>query len=77
MITAFGLMERADQILPKPMIHSRFPSDAGIHLRHQRGRDLHIRNAALIDRGGEPGQVADDTASKRHNQRTAFKPVPG
>ena len=51
-----GLMERADQVLPKPMVHSCFSSDAGIHLRHQRGRDLHIRNAALIDRGCEPAR---------------------
>ena len=38
----FGLMERADEILSQAMIDACFPSDAGIHLRHQRRRDLHI-----------------------------------
>src|SRR6476661_3743726 len=59
------------------MIDARFPSDAGIHLRHQRRGNLHIRDASLVDRGGEPREVADDAAAQRQEHRTAFEPMCG
>ena len=49
------------------MVDAGLAADRGVDLREQRGRNLHERHAALVDRGGEPGDVADDAASQRND----------
>ena len=64
------LVEGSEQILARHEIDARFPTDGRIHLR-QHGRwhldDIHTSH---IDRGQEPGHIADYAAAER-NQRCA------
>ena len=47
------LVERADHVLAERMVDAGLAADRRVDLREQRGRHLHERHAALVDRGGE------------------------
>ncbi len=68
------LMERADHVLSERVIDAGLPAHRRVDLRKQRRRHLHERHAALIDRRGETGEVADDAAAERDQRRRRVRP---
>ena len=58
--------------LPSGWLTAGLAADRRIDLREQRRRHLHERHAALVDRRGEAGEVADDAAAERDQRRRAF-----
>src|SRR2546425_5179865 len=63
-----GLVEGADQVLASRMIDRRLAPHRGIDLREERGRHLDEGDTALVDGGGEAGEIADDTATERDDK---------
>ena len=63
------LIERADQVLAERVVDADLAADRAVHLREQRRRHVHERDAAQVGRGGEPGHVADDAAAERDERR--------
>ena len=63
------LMEGADHVLAARVVDRGLAADRGVDLREQRGRHLHESDAALVDRRGESGQVADHAAAQGDDQR--------
>ena len=61
------LIEGTDQILSIVVIDPGLAADAGVHLGEQRGRHLHVGNAAQISRRGKAGEIADHAATKREH----------
>ena len=57
-------MERSNEILGNPVIHSCLAADAGVDLSEKRGRNLNYRYAPHVDRRDEAGHVADDAPAK-------------
>ena len=70
-ITAQRLVEGADHVLAARMVDRGLAADRRVDLREQRGRHLHESDAALVDRGGEAGQVADHAAAQGDDQAVA------
>ena len=70
-----GLMKRADEILAARVVDAGLAADRRIHLREQRGRDLHEGDAALVTGGGEAGHVADHAAAERDDAGIAREAV--
>ena len=68
------LVERADQVLAALRVDPGLAADRGIHLRQQRGRDLHERQAAQGRRRGEPRQIADHAAAQRDDRGAPLDP---
>ncbi len=66
-------MERADEVLALRRIDAGLAADGGVHLRQQRGRDLHEAHAAAQDRRRKAGEVADDAAAQRDDEIAAFE----
>src|SRR5262245_40339315 len=66
-------METADQILPRPRVHSGFSADGAVYHSQQRCWNLDMRDAAMINRGYESRNVANHSATKTHNKRLAVK----
>ena len=66
-------MEGADQVLALRGVDAGLAADRGIHLREQRGRDLHEAHAAAQDRRGKAGEVADHAAAERHDEIAALE----
>ena len=64
-------MEGADQVLAVAGVDASLAADGAIDLGEQGGRYLHVVEPAQGDGGGEPGEVADDAASQRHQCRVA------
>ena len=58
------LVERADQILARRDIDRRLAADRAVDLREKARRHLHKAAAAIDDRRGETGEVADDAATE-------------
>src|ERR671934_260648 len=58
------LVEGADHVLAARMVDGGLAADGRVDLREQRGRYLHEAHAALVDRRGKAGEVADDAAAK-------------
>ena len=54
--TALRLVERADQVLAARVIDAGLAADGRIHLRQQRRRHLHERDAALVAGGAKPAR---------------------
>ncbi len=67
-------MEGADQILAVRGIDRGLAADRGIDLRQQRGRHLHVIEAAPHHRRGETGEIADDAAAERDDEIAALDP---
>ena len=74
--TASGWMEAADQVLAADEVHAGLAADRGVHLRQQRGRNLHDRDAAHEDRREESGHVVDDAAAERDHHAGAVAAAP-
>ena len=68
------LVEGADQILAVGGIDRGLAADRGIDLRQQRGRNLHVIEAAPHYRRGEAGKIADDATAERNHQIAALHP---
>ena len=66
------LMEGADQIFAVGRIDRGLAADRRIHVGEQRGRHLHIIEAAPHDGRGEAGEIADDAAAERDHQIAAL-----
>ena len=66
------LIERADQILALAGVDRGLTADRGIDLRQQRGRHLHVIDAAANDRGGKAAEIADHAAAQRHDDIAAL-----
>ena len=58
------LIEGADQVLAERVVDAHLAADGAVHLRQQRRRHVHERDAAQVGRGGEAGHVADDAAAE-------------
>ena len=56
-------MERADQVLAERVVDADLAADRAVHLRQQRRRHVHERDAAQEGGRGEAGDVADDAAA--------------
>ena len=65
------LVKGAEHVLALDMVDGGLAADRGVHLRKQRGRHLQQGHAALVDRGGKPGQIADHPAAERDDERIA------
>ena len=66
-----GLVEGADHVLAPRVVDRGLAAHRGIDLREQRGRNLHERHAALVDRRGEAGEVAHHAAAEGDDQGVA------
>ena len=71
------LIKRTDEIFAGFQVHAHFSADRTVHLRKQGGGYLHEGNAAQISGGHKAGEIADDSAAERHNERFAFQPMRG
>ena len=60
-----GLMVGADVVLGLGQVDARLAAVGGVDLGDHGGRNVDDRDPALIRRGAEPGQVADDAAAQR------------
>ena len=59
-----GLVEGADEVLARTGIDCGLAADRTVNLREQCGGQLHEAAAALEDRAGETGEVADDPSAQ-------------
>ena len=66
-------MEAADEILAPACIDRGLAADGAVHLRQQRGGDLHEVHAAQEDAGGKAGEIADDAAAQRNQHDAALR----
>ena len=64
-------MEGADEIFLPGGIDRGLAADRAVGLGEQRGRDMNHRAAALVERGGKAGDVADRTAAEGDDRGTA------
>ena len=62
------LVEGADEIFAGAGIHAGFAADRAVDLRHDRGRDLHERDAALVNGRDKPGEIANHAAAEGDNK---------
>ena len=58
------MVERSHQILPGNKIHAGLAADGGVHLSEHRRRNLHELDPTHVERGEQPGDVADDSATQ-------------
>ena len=65
------LVEDADQVFAVAGVDPGLTADRAVDLGEQRGRDLHVVEAAQQDRRGEAGDVADHPAAERDQRRLA------
>ena len=65
------LMKRPDQVLARGQIHAGLAADRRVHLRQQRGRNLHHRNAAHEDGREKSAYIAHHSAAQREDDRAA------
>ncbi len=61
--------------MPALQIDARFAADRAVHLRQQRRRHLHERDAAQIGRRHEAREVAHHAAAERDDEGFSFQPV--
>src|SRR6266478_9189804 len=67
-------MNRANQIFPVARVHSSFSTDRAVYHCEQSGGNLHMRNAAVINRSDESRNIPDDSAAKTNHKRLPVKP---
>ena len=68
------LIERADQVLALAGVDRGLAADRRIDLGQQRGRHLHVIDAAPDHRCGKTRQIADHAAAERDDQIAALDP---
>ena len=68
------LIERADQVLALAGVDRGLAADRGIDLRQQRGRNLHVIDAAAHHRRGKAREIADHAAAERDHEIAALDP---
>src|SRR6266404_1797483 len=66
------LREGAEQVLAGDVVDPGLAADRRIHLREERRRHLHARDAAQIRRRREAGEIADDAAAERDHGAAAL-----
>src|SRR5690242_16778081 len=66
------LMKYSDEILAAWRVNGGLAAHRRIHLRQKRRWNLYEINATLEDSGSKSRQVANDTATQRHNKAAAF-----
>ena len=71
------LVKGADQVLALVQVHAGLAAHRTVHLGEQRGRYLHKRNTAQVDRGEKPGHVADHAAAQGKHSVAAIKAALG
>ena len=69
------LVKGADQVLAARMVDAGLAADCRVHLRQQRGRHLHERDAALVAGRRKPGEIADHSAAEREQGAVAGEAV--
>lgn len=69
-----GLPVGADEVLALGWVHGGPAADAGVHLREQRGRQVHHRHPAVEERGGETYDVRRGAAADGDDP---VRPCPG
>ena len=62
------LVEGADEIFAGAGIDPGFAADRAVDLRHDGGRDLHERDAALVNGRDKPGEITDHPAAEGDNK---------
>src|SRR5215813_7592840 len=67
------MMKRSDQIFASFRIHAGLAADRAIDHRQKRRWDLHVRNAALKNRGDKPGKIADHAATEADDERLSIQ----
>jgi hypothetical protein len=67
-----GLVVGAGVVLALGQVHPGLAAVGGVHLGHERRRNLHVAHPALVDRRAEAGQVAHDAAADGHDQVAAL-----
>ena len=72
--TAAGWWKAPIRFLPAAALIAVLPPTERIDLGEQAGRHLHIGAAALEDRGGEAGEVADHAAAEGDDMVAALDP---
>ena len=70
------LVEGPDDVLAGRVIDAGLAADRRVHHADERGRHLHVRDAALERGGHEADEVADDPAAQGHQGRVAAGPQP-
>ena len=62
-----GLQKRARKVFPRRKVDGRLAADGGIHGGEQRGRQLHIADAAQVRGRGKARHVAGHAAAERRH----------
>ena len=62
------------RFLPERMVDADLPADGAVHLRQQRRRHLHDRDAAKVRRGREPGDITRHAAANRDDRAGPIGP---
>ena len=62
----------ADEVLAGGVVDADLAADRAVDLREERRRHLDDRHAAEVRGGGEPGDVADDSAADGDDRRRAI-----
>ena len=60
-----GMVIGSEQVLPRSEIYSGLAADRCIHLGEDRGGDLNQVDATHVERGEQPGDVADYASAER------------
>ena len=68
------LVEGTDEILAVTRVDTGLSADGAVHLGEQGGGDLDERDAAAQQARRQPGQIADDSAAKRHHAVATLDP---
>src|SRR6266478_1165134 len=68
------MMNCTDQIFSVARVHSSFSTNRAVHHCEQSGGNLHMRDAAVINRSDESRNIPDDSAAKTNHKRLPVKP---
>ena len=74
MTIADRLVERPDQVLALGQVHAGLAADRRVDLGDERRRHLDEPDAAQVDRGEEPGRVAERAATDRDEHLVTIDP---
>ena len=66
-------VKRADQVLAERVVDAGLAADRAVHLREQRSRHVHHRNAAQVGGRGKADDIADHAAADGDDHRRAIR----